>query len=416
MNEKINVSILIIGAGPAGTAAALGAKEAGEDSILIIDRDTRAGGILNQCIHDGFGLMRYKRALSGPEYAQLDIDSCHKKNIPILTDTYVHTIIKGDDHFTIKAIATGRLYSIKAKAVILAMGCRERTAGAISLPGSRPAGIYTAGTAQRLLNMQNTLVGRSCVIVGSGDIGLIMARRMTLEGAKVQAVTELQSYPGGLDRNIRQCLDDFDIPLYLETGIVSVHGNDRVCGITIAPLRSDRTLDMKNSQYITCDTILLSVGLIPENELSRSLDIAIDPITQGPIVTGDLMTSCPGVFACGNVLQVHDIVDLVSEEAKRAGRTAVSFVSGAYADTKELFSIYAGEKIRYCVPQVITPSSTTTLSLRVTEPITDATISITNDATLIKKRRYSFTQPSEMIQIEISVPENLVGSLEVNCE
>ena len=412
---KHNYRIVIIGAGPAGTAAALGAKASGEDSILVIDRDDRAGGILNQCIHDGFGLTRYRKALSGPEYAQIDIDRCAEQSIPILTGTYVHSIEKDGERFTIRAMTEGSLHTITADAVILAMGCRERTAGAISLPGTRPAGIYTAGTAQRLLNMQNTMVGRSCVIIGSGDIGLIMARRMTLEGAEVKAVTEIQRWPGGLERNIRQCLDDFSIPLYLHTGIAAVHGKDRVTGVTIAPVKEDGTLDMDHSEQIACDTILLSVGLIPENELSRSIDVAIDPVTQGPIVSDGLMTSVPGVFACGNVLQVHDIVDLVSEEADRAGRAAAAYIQGSPSRT-DLQPVFAGRNIRYCVPQVVSPGRRVVISSRVTEPLEQVKIIIADGARRITQKRFDFIAPSEMVQLWVSIPQEITGSLEVYVE
>ena len=326
--------LVIIGGGPAGLAAALGARKQGIKDILIVERDKELGGILNQCIHNGFGLHTFKEELTGPEYAGRYIEQVKDAGIPYVTDSMVLSIqsmsqykssLQADKVITMVSRTEG-IIQIQAKAVILAMGCRERPRGALNIPGYRPAGIYSAGTAQRLVNMEGYLPGREVVILGSGDIGLIMARRMTLEGAHVKVVAELMPYSGGLKRNIVQCLNDYDIPLKLSHTVIDIHGKERVTGITLAEVdEKGRPIPGTEEEY-TCDTLLLSCGLIPENELSRELGVKLNPVTSGPVVDESLETNVPGVFACGNVLHVHDLVDFVSEEADRAGTCAARYI------------------------------------------------------------------------------------------
>ena len=326
--------LVIIGGGPAGLAAALGARKQGIKDILIVERDKELGGILNQCIHNGFGLHTFKEELTGPEYAGRYIEQVKDAGIPYVTDSMVLSIrsmsqhkssLQADKIITMVSRTEG-LIQIQAKAVILAMGCRERPRGALNIPGYRPAGIYSAGTAQRLVNMEGYLPGREVVILGSGDIGLIMARRMTLEGAHVKVVAELMPYSGGLKRNIVQCLNDYDIPLKLSHTVVDIHGKERVTGITLAKVDEKGKPIPGTEEEYACDTLLLSCGLIPENELSRELGVKLNPVTSGPVVDESLETNVPGVFACGNVLHVHDLVDFVSEEADRAGTCAARYI------------------------------------------------------------------------------------------
>jgi NADPH-dependent 2,4-dienoyl-CoA reductase/sulfur reductase-like enzyme len=344
--------IVIIGGGPAGLAAAASAKREGVDSILILERDTQLGGILNQCIHNGFGLHTFKEELTGPEYAQRFIDQVEELGIEYKLNTMVMDIT-GDKEITAMNRTEG-LFHIQAKAIILAMGCRERSRGALNIPGYRPAGIYSAGTAQRLVNIEGFMPGREVVILGSGDIGLIMARRMTLEGAKVKVVAELMPYSGGLKRNIVQCLDDFGIPLKLSHTVVDIRGKERLTGITLAQVDGKGKPIPGTEEDYSCDTLLLSCGLIPENELSRSIGVDMEPVTSGPIVNECLETSVPGVFACGNVLHVHDLVDFVSEEAAAAGRNAAAYVkSGSLGEASAPITITATDGVRYTVPKMI---------------------------------------------------------------
>ena len=345
--------IVIIGGGPAGLAAAAAAKREGVDSILILERDTQLGGILNQCIHNGFGLHTFKEELTGPEYAQRFIDQVEELKIEYKLNTMVMDITPAKEITAMNR--TDGLFHIQAKSIILAMGCRERSRGALNIPGYRPAGIYSAGTAQRLVNIEGFMPGREVVILGSGDIGLIMARRMTLEGAKVKVVAELMPYSGGLKRNIVQCLDDFGIPLKLSHTVVDIKGKERLEGITLAAVdHKGKPIPGTEEEY-TCDTLLLSCGLIPENEISRSIGVDMEPVTSGPIVNESLETSAEGVFACGNVLHVHDLVDFVSEEAATAGRNAASYVKagGSLGELGTEIPIQAVDGVRYTVPKNI---------------------------------------------------------------
>lgn len=345
--------IVIIGGGPAGLAAAASAKRESVDSILILERDTQLGGILNQCIHNGFGLHTFKEELTGPEYAQRFIDQVEELKIEYKLNTMVMDISPNKEITAMNR--TDGLFHIQAKAIVLAMGCRERSRGALNIPGYRPAGIYSAGTAQRLVNIEGFMPGREVVILGSGDIGLIMARRMTLEGAKVKVVAELMPYSGGLKRNIVQCLDDFGIPLKLSHTVVDIKGKERLEGITLAAVDEKGKPIPGTEEEYTCDTLLLSCGLIPENEISRSIGVDMEPVTSGPIVNESLETSVEGVFACGNVLHVHDLVDFVSEEAAAAGRNAAAYVKagGTLGEKGKEIPIKAIDGVRYTVPKML---------------------------------------------------------------
>lgn len=345
--------IVIIGGGPAGLAAAASAKKNGSDSILILERDNQLGGILNQCIHNGFGLHTFKEELTGPEYAKRFIDQVEELKIEYKLNTMVMDI--SSDKVITAMNRTDGLFQIQAKAIVLAMGCRERSRGALNIPGYRPAGVYSAGTAQRLVNMEGYMPGREVVILGSGDIGLIMARRMTLEGAKVKVVAELMPFSGGLKRNIVQCLDDYGIPLKLSHTVVDIRGKERVEGITIAEVDSHGKPIPGTEEDYSCDTLLLSCGLIPENELSRGMGVDMNMVTSGPTVNESLETSIEGVFACGNVLHVHDLVDFVSEEASAAGKNAAKYVQNncSMGEAGKEITITATEGVRYTVPKTI---------------------------------------------------------------
>lgn len=346
--------IVIIGGGPAGLAAAISAKEEGIDSILVLERDNQLGGILNQCIHNGFGLHTFKEELTGPEYAQRFIDKAKDMNIPCKLNTMVLDL--NSDKVITAVNEEDGIIEIKAKSIILAMGCRERPRGAINIPGSRCAGIYTAGAAQKFVNVEGYMPGKEVVILGSGDIGLIMARRMTLEGAKVKAVVELMPYSSGLKRNIVQCLDDFDIPLKLSYTVTNIKGNERVEGVTIAAVDENRKPIKGTEEFIPCDTLLLSVGLLPENELSRNADVKLSNITGGPEVDDSLQTNVEGIFACGNVLHVHDLVDNVTVESYNAGKNAAKYVKGSRFNGTKI-EVVATNGARYTVPKYINPEN-----------------------------------------------------------
>ena len=347
--------LVIIGGGPAGLAAAVAAHKAGVTDILILERDNELGGILNQCIHNGFGLHTFKEELTGPEYADRFIQQAKELNIPYKLNTMVLDLA-ADKTVTAMNKEDG-LFQIKPKAVVLAMGCRERTRAAISVPGSRPAGLYTAGSAQRLINRQNIMVGKEVVILGSGDIGMIMARRMTLEGAKVKMVVELADYLAGLTRNRVQCLDDFGIELKLSHTITRIEGHKRVTGVWVAPVDANKKPILAEEQFVECDTVLFSVGLIPENELTRKAGITMDPVTNGPVVDQHMQTSAAGVFACGNVVHVNDLVDNVSEESARAGKYAARYAMSSYPAEDASVSCATGRNVRYLCPRKISVSA-----------------------------------------------------------
>ena len=395
--------LVIIGGGPAGLAAAVAAHKAGIQDILILERDNELGGILNQCIHNGFGLHTFKEELTGPEYAGRFIEQVKELGIPYKLNTMVLDL-SADKVVTAMNKEDG-LFQLKPKAVILAMGCRERPRGALNIPGFRPAGIYTAGTAQRLVNMEGFLPGRKCVILGSGDIGLIMARRMTLEGAEVKVVAELMPYSGGLKRNIVQCLDDFGIPLKLSHTVVDIKGKERVEGITLARVENGKPIP-GTEEFYECDTLLLSCGLIPENELSQSAGVTINPITNGPAVNESLETNIPGVFAAGNVLHVHDLVDFVSEEAAAAGRNAAAFIlEGKQPEGKSL-PIKGVDGVRYTVPVAIRPAAldaegTVTIRFRVGNVYTNKRIVVYAGETKIFSRKRNVLAPGEMETVNL---------------
>lgn len=394
--------LVIIGGGPAGLAAAIAAKQSGVDDILIIEREKELGGILNQCIHNGFGLHTFQEELTGPEYAARYVEQVRALQIPFLTDTMAVHIDK-DKTVTILNREQG-LVQIKAKALILAMGCRERPRGALNIPGYRPAGIYSAGTAQRLVNIEGFLPGREVVILGSGDIGLIMARRMTLEGAKVKAVAELMPYSGGLKRNIVQCLEDFDIPLLLSHTVVDIKGKERVEAVVLAQVDETGTPIAGTEEEYSCDTLLLSCGLLPENELSREMGVSINPVTGGPVVKESLETNLEGVFACGNVLHVHDLVDYVSEEAKKAGQEAAAYLSGKQLPSAETvhITVTAAGGVRYTVPNSINPvkmEDKLKVRFRVGKIYKGCYVSVYLDDKRILHRKRPVMAPGEMEEI-----------------
>ncbi|MBR3009096.1 MAG: FAD-dependent oxidoreductase [Stomatobaculum sp.] len=398
---KDSYKIVIIGGGPAGLAAAVSAKQAGEDDILILERDHELDGILNQCIHNGFGLHTFKEELTGPEYAGRYIKQVLDLGIEYKLNTMVMDI--SADRVVTAMNREDGMFQIKAGAVILCMGCRERPRGALNIPGYRPAGIFSAGTAQRLVNMEGYMPGREVVILGSGDIGLIMARRMTLEGAKVKVVAELMPYSGGLKRNIVQCLDDYGIPLKLSHTVIDIEGKEHVSAVTIAEVGPDRRPIPGTEIRYTCDTLLLSCGLIPENELSRSAGVDMNGVTGGPNVNESLETSVPGIFACGNVLHVHDLVDYVSEEAVRAGQNAVRFIKGELDEENDAkIQLKATDGARYTVPATIDAKrmeDLLTVRFRVGDVFKDSYVSVYFDDERVQHRKKQIMAPGEMEQI-----------------
>ena len=388
--------LVIIGGGPAGMSAAVSAYESGIKDILILERDSHLGGILQQCIHNGFGLHKFGEELTGPEYAARYEQKVKKYGIQYKLNTMVLDI---DADKNVTAVnKTDGIFTVSTKAVILAMGCRERPKGALNIAGTRPAGIYGAGTAQKLVNMKGYMPGKDVVILGSGDIGLIMARRMTLEGAKVHAVCELMPYSGGLARNIEQCLNDFDIPLMLSHTVTQIHGKDRVVGVTVAKVGEDRKPVCGTERYIPCDTLLLSVGLIPENELTKKANVTLDRITNGAVVDQNRQTDIDGIFACGNVLHVHDLVDFVSDEAETAGKSAAEYIKSGLESTVSI-PIETDGKIRYTVPQKITQSKDTAVFFRVSDVFRNASVVVKSGTETVFSKKLVKAAPGEMNRI-----------------
>ena len=391
--------LVIIGGGPAGMSAAISAYENGIKDILILERDDDLGGILRQCIHNGFGLHKFKEELTGPEYAHRYAQKVKELGIPYKLNTMVLDITKDK-----KIIATNSedgIFEIQAKAIILAMGCRERAKGALNIAGDRPSGVYSAGTAQKLVNIKGYMPGKEIVILGSGDIGLIMARRMTLEGAKVKAVCELMPYSSGLARNIEQCLNDFNIPLRLSHTVVELHGKERLTGVTIAKVDENRKPIKETYELIPCDTLLLSCGLIPENELTKGAGASLSGVTNGGIVDQNRETDIEGIFSCGNVLHVHDLVDYVSDEAEIAGKGAANYIKGISEKTVNI-PISTDGKIRYTVPQIITEKKDVTVYFRVSNVFKNVKVNVYADGNLILSRKKQKVAPAEMETIKLN--------------
>lgn len=403
------VDVLVIGAGPAGLAAAIAAKEDGIDNLLVLEREHNPGGILRQCIHNGFGLHRFKEEFTGPEYAQRDIDRARELGIEIQTDT---TVLSVDGDHTVTCVSSAHgVEVLSAKAIVLAMGCRERPRGALGTPGTRCAGIYSAGTAQKFVNLEGYMPGKRVVILGSGDIGLIMARRMTLQGAKVLACVELMPFSSGLNRNIVQCLNDYDIPLYLSHTVIDIKGRERLTGVTVAKVDENRQPIPGSEIEFDCDTLLLSVGLIPENELSEGAGVKLSPLTSGAEVDDVLQTNVPGIFACGNVLHVHDLVDHVSNESFRAGHAAAAYVRGALA-CGETIDVRDGAGVRGTVPQRIRKgvNESVDLMFRPSGVFRNATCVVTCGEREIARKKAPIFTPGEMAVIKLK-PE-IVASLD----
>lgn len=405
MSEIRNKQVIIIGGGPGGLAAAAELKRNGIGDILILEREHSLGGILRQCIHDGFGLTRFGETLSGPEYAARFIDEIKAMGIEYVTDA---TVIGLTADKKVTAATRDGLLIYQAKAVILAMGCRERTRGALSIPGERPSGVFTAGVAQTYINLKNKMVGRHVIILGSGDIGMIMARRMTLEGAKVEAVFEIQPYPSGLPRNIEQCLNDYDIPLYLSRTVTKIKGHDRLEAVEVSQVDENLKPIPGTEKEYACDTLILSVGLIPENELSLMAGVELDPRTKGAIVDEFYQTTVPGVFAAGNVLHVHDLVDFVSLEAERLAKSAAQYVKDGLPEAG--IRVETGGLVGYTVPQKITGKDDVSLSFRPKKPVRDCTVEIWQDGTLLVSRKYPKLLPAEMENIKLPAKKLVSGA------
>ena len=411
----MNCDVAVIGGGPAGLAAAASAKKQGVDKVLIVERDKTLGGILQQCIHPGFGLTYYNEELTGPEYAWRFIEQAEQTGVETLLNSMVLEILP-DGTVVCSNTEHGITY-IKAKSVVLAMGCRERTRGNIQIPGTRPAGVYTAGTAQRLINRQNAMVGREVVILGSGDIGMIMARRLTLEGAKVVAVVEIMNFLAGLTRNRVQCLDDFDIPLLLSHTVVRILGKERVEGVCVAKVDADRKPIQGTEEFLACDTLLLSVGLIPENELSRAARVEMSHVTNGPIVDQRMQTSVPSLFACGNVVHVNDLVDNVSRESEIAGKEAARYAMRIFPEPKGTVICEPGDNVRYICPQRISltgEDSNINLYFRVNAPDKNVRISLCCNGKELAKKKAVKVNPGEMEHLKVRASELSEGKLVID--
>ncbi len=402
----LKVDVAVIGGGPAGMAAAVSAFDAGAENILILERESTLGGILKQCIHNGFGLHKFKSELTGPEYAMRYKDEVEKRNIPYMTDT---TVLSISEEKIIRATSEkDGVFEIEAKSIILCMGCRERPRGALDVAGSRPSGVFTAGAAQKFINIKGYMPGSEAVILGSGDIGLIMARRMTLEGAKVKAVLELMPYSGGLARNIEQCLNDFDIPLKLSHTVTKIHGDKRITGVTVSKVDEKLRPIEGSEEFISCDTLLLSVGLIPENELTVSTGIKMDTITNGALVDQRRETSFDGIFAAGNVLHVHDLADFASEEAEIAGKAAAKLVKEGLLKSFDI-RVKTDGKVRYTVPQRITDNTDVKMYLRVSNVFKNAAINVYDKGEVVYSKKVIKAAPGEMEEICLS--SDIIGKI-----
>ena len=401
MNNK-KIDVLIIGAGPAGVAAGIGARKEGAERVVVLERDWDLGGILQQCIHPGFGLRTFKEELTGPEYMHRFIQQAHEAGVEFHTNTMVFQIDKETN--TVWTMNKERgIEALNPGAIVLTMGCRERPLGAIRIPGGRPAGIYTAGTAQRFVNMEGYMPGKKAVILGSGDIGLIMARRMIWEGAEVEGVYEVMSWPGGLRRNIAQCLDDYGIPFHLKTTVTKIHGQDRLEGVTVAKVDEHMTPIKGTERFVECDTLLLAIGLIPENELSRMAGVEIHKVTGGPVVNDLLQTTNPAIFAAGNVVIVYDLVDNVSDEGLIAGASAAKFAAGKIPADAKRIPVRGGENVRLFSPQFVTGETDTTIFMRVTHPIEQACKVFAEPGLYSQRLRYA--RPGEMNEVKIKAEQ-----------
>ena len=404
-------SAVIIGGGPAGLAAAVRLRERGVEDVVVLEREHRTGGILRQCIHDGFGLTRFGETLSGPEYAQRFVNRAEELGIDCRTDT---TVLELAADRTVTVSGPAGLYRLRGDAVILTMGCRERTRGALAIPGSRPAGVYTAGVAQEYINLRNLMVGREAVILGSGDIGMIMARRLTLEGAHVKAVYEIQPYPSGLPRNIEQCLNDYNIPLYLSHTVTDIHGRTRLEGVTVSQVDERFRLIPGTGERVDCDTLILSVGLIPAGDLANGSGLAVDGRTKGAFVDEHYQTSIPGVFAAGNVLHVHDLVDFVSLEAEALADAAAEYLKNGALPPCPL-EVRAGDNVGHVIPQRVSGTRDFTLSLRVSRPLKQVTLTVRQNGREVLRRRLPKALPAEMLQLPVRAGRlESTGDLEVS--